>query len=150
MRRVMPGFLADCLSRPENSDVSLAIATAKEWGVKPMDVLIPHHVRPRYHNLDYDAIANADLALMRAYVILQRESCPRCGTPYWIGHNTDNYIQFEVGEEHCYACEAVELHNKAQKETSNAVVTYPKLSMLLGKERPSRASWLKSLENSVD
>lgn len=148
MHRVMPGFLADCLSRPENSDFILAVETAKEWGVKPMDVLVPLHTRSRFDDLDPDAIANADLALMKAYVILKRESCPRCGTPYWIGHNTDNYIDFEVGEDTCYACKKVEDHNKSQKENSTAVIAYPKLVMLLDHERPTREGWLKSLAGS--
>lgn len=103
-----------------------------------MDILIPRHQRVRYENLDYDAIENANYALMQAYAALKRETCPKCGTPYWIGHNPDSYIQFTVEEETCHACAEVGAHEAKKKGTDHGVVTYPVVTMLFDHPVPSR------------
>lgn len=145
----MPGFIADALSRPENRVYYEAIDTALMWGREPMDILIPVHTRYRYPDLDLEAIADANIAMMRGWTKLKRESCPKCGTPYWIGHNPDNNIQFGVEEDTCYACKATEEHDamKAKDKASNqhGVVTYPVLKMMFDTPRPTRVIGLQRM-----
>lgn len=113
-----------------------------------MDIIMPQHTRSLYEDLDPDAVCNADLALMQASVILKRESCKNCGMPFWIGHNTDNYIEFKIEEETCWACSKVDKANKDAKDDGVATTRYPVLEMLFDKERPSRASWYESMRDS--
>lgn len=107
-----------------------------------MDVLMPPHQRARFTDLDEAAIANADLALMSAWTILKRETCSKCGVPYWWGHNTDRYINFTAEQVTCHACAAVEAHDKNTKDREPGSTTYPQLSMFFDKPRPTRAMWL--------
>lgn len=146
MRRRTPGFLVDALSRPENNFYAVSIETAKDWGLTPMDVLIPKHQREHFHDLDYDAIAASNLALMQAWTMLKKESCPKCGTPYWIGHNTDRYIQFDVEEDVCHACAADERHSKNKKDKDEfGVITFPVLNMLFEQPRPTREAGYRAM-----
>lgn len=105
-----------------------------------MEVLIPEHVREQYTDLDLNAIANSDIALMKAWTMLKRESCPKCGMPIWLGHSTNNYVQFDVDESMCHSCIAVEKHESSQpKNTSRAgIVSYPVLKMMFDAPRPTR------------
>ena len=139
----MPGFLADALSRPENSNYALAVETALTWKVKPMDILLPVHQRAQMTDLDEDALASADIGIMKAWTILQRETCKKCGTPYWLGRNPDRYIKFDADIVTCYGCVAVEDYDKNQKERESGTTTYPVFSMYLEKPRPSRSMWLR-------
>ena len=47
---------------------------------------------------------------------LDREKCGKCGHPSWIAHNSDNNLQFEIEEIECFACQALEEHEKKRKD----------------------------------
>lgn len=53
-----------------------------------------------------------DYMLALAVDRLDKEKCSKCGHPAWIAYNSDNNIQFEIEEIECYACQALEEHEK--------------------------------------
>ena len=113
-----------------------------------MQFLVPEHTRHVIPDLDYDAIATADINLMLAWQVLKDESCPKCGTPVWIGHNNDRLIQFEIRETLCYACEAVDEHEEKERKAHDnklgaGSIYYPVSFMADKSELPTREIGLK-------
>lgn len=113
-----------------------------------MQLLIPDHTRQHTPDLDYDAIATADINLMMAWQVLKDESCPKCGTPAWLGHNNDRMIQFEIRETLCYACEAVDDHEDRERKAHDnklgaGSIYYPVPYMADKSPLPSREVGLK-------
>lgn len=48
-----------------------------------------------------------DRLLATAVIQLEGERCPKCGTPYWLGH-TAHAVDFDVRFDQCLACAELE------------------------------------------
>lgn len=105
----MPGFLAEVLSWPENQGVRMMIRAAKEWGQCPLLFLTGE-------DLGWTESRNRMLAA--AWTILEAESCGSCGTPVWLGHSSNNEIQFEVRTTTCYGCAELEKEQDTRISTT--------------------------------
>ena len=95
----MPGFLAEVLHYPHNRNYLTAIRTARAWKVPPTTMI---------RGTQPDRWSREDVLLANALTVLENETCRECGTPAWIGHNTDNRILFKTDSAHCYGCEELE------------------------------------------
>jgi hypothetical protein len=101
-----------------------------------MDLLLPHDVRLEMDDLgvlDDRAVRTLDVKLKIAWQTLQDETHPGCGQPIWLSMAPDNWIEFDVESQMCYACEATdkrrEQANKA-KENMDGKTFYPVFGMV--------------------
>lgn len=95
----MPGFLAEVLSWPENRGACLMIKSAREWNQTPLLFLVGE---------EYGWAEYRNRLLAAAMTLLDAETCKSCGTPVWLGHSSNNEIQFEVRTTTCYGCAELE------------------------------------------
>lgn len=49
-----------------------------------------------------------------ALTILEDETCNSCGVPVWLGHSSNNEIQFEIHSSICFACADLEKDREGQ------------------------------------
>lgn len=105
--RLMPDFLAEVLTH--NRHVIILLRTAKEWRLPPTAVL--------RHEGNINNWEEKDFLLATALQVLDAETCASCGTPAWLGHSTNNHIQFNIEDATCYGC--LEL-GKAQEERNKS------------------------------
>lgn len=136
----MPDFLAEQLAKPENSGYLRSIKAAQEWGREPSYILFGTH-----HNFPDEQVEHMDRQLMEASYILDTETCKSCGTPSWLGKSTDSYLQFEVQETTCYACQTLEEDRSKSKESKPGVTKYVTPEMAFGGELPTRADYIERL-----
>lgn len=52
-----------------------------------------------------------------ALTILESESCKGCGTPLWVGHSTNNAVQFKVKRSTCYGCAELDKHREQAQQS---------------------------------
>lgn len=95
----MPGFLAEALTWPENHGARTLLKTARSWGIPPLVMFTGEQT-------DWSDERNRMLAA--ALTVLEDETCSTCGTPVWLGHSTNNEIQFKVQSTTCYGCAEIE------------------------------------------
>lgn len=115
----MPGFLAEQLTRPENRWLHVILKTAANNGVPPSLFTDPSKTT----STEWTA---KDKKLAVAWQTLQDETCPRCGTPTWLGHTEDERVDFESHVTICYACQHLEQEGKKAKELPAGATRYVK------------------------
>lgn len=129
---LMPDFLAEVLTQEHNRHLILYIRTAKEWQLPPTVVL--------RHEGNVNVWREQDFLLATALQILDAETCKSCGTPAWLGHSTNNHIQFDIEEATCYGClelgKAQEERNKAKKSNKEHGKTYYPVPKNVFPEKP--------------
>lgn len=128
--RWMPGFLAEALSKPHNRAMLLLLRTAKEWKLPPTAVIRSSSTVGTWNEDDY--------LLASALTVLESETCSSCGTPAWLGHSTNNLIEFKVEEATCHACAELgkaEEERGKQKKKSHGKTFYP-IARNVFKDRP--------------
>jgi hypothetical protein len=95
------------------------LKTARSWSIPPLTLLLDGPT-------DWSDSRNRLLAM--SLTILEAESCKGCGTPLWLGHSTDQAIQFEVEGSTCYGCAELEKsreeQNKAEPGSKRYVRAY--------------------------
>lgn len=56
-----------------------------------------------------------DRVLATAVIQLEGETCPNCGTPYWLGHTSHGSVDYAVEFDQCLACAELEEVTKDMK-----------------------------------
>lgn len=64
-----------------------------------------------------------DRLLATAVIQLEGELCPKCGTPYWLGHTAHSAVDYEVSFDQCLACAELEDKTKDMKLDPGVVPT---------------------------
>lgn len=62
---------------------------------------------------------------MGAWQILKDETCPHCGTPFWIGYSPDSRIIFDANTTKCYGCAAEKDYKKTHEKDEDDVYVVP-------------------------
>lgn len=62
----------------------------------------------------YSGWTSHDYRLQEAFLILDKETCNKCGNPIWFCHSADNRIDFEVKTGTCYAEAEIADYQKMQ------------------------------------
>lgn len=92
---------------PRWAHLLLEARTARSWKV-------PHTVlRGRR---DDGAWSDVDRMLAMALTAYEDSVCPGCGQPLSTAHGDDNVGRFEVVEDICHGCEALEANRESNKD----------------------------------
>jgi len=75
------------------------LKTARSWALPPLTLLTGK-------KSDWSDERNRLLAV--ALTILEDETCSQCGVPVWLGHSSNNEIEFEVHSSICFSCADLE------------------------------------------
>lgn len=74
-----------------------------------------------------------------ALTILESETCSGCGTPAWLGHSTNNEIDFSVKSSICYGCAKLEKEKEHHSRVKPGEMKYVEAhNVWEGQPLPSR------------
>lgn len=89
-----------------------------------------------------------DRLLATAVIQLEGELCPKCGTPYWLGHTSHPDVDYDVSFDQCLACAELETVTKDMKLDPGVVPTVRAVGPMgpdgVEEPLPSRAEALAS------
>lgn len=142
--RLMPGFLAEVLTWPENYSVAVAVETAINLKMPPLNFILLHKNSAAWSGLD------KKLAL--AHTIMSNEVCQSCGQPIWVCRSTDNNIDFSIRTATCHAKAKIEKTEESRSKRRNGKLKpgqylYPVAQQVNGEPIPkgARQEYFKSL-----
>ncbi len=93
-----------------------------------------------------DPWTDEDKKLALAWVILQKETCPKCGQPLWICRSSDKNLGFKTKKGLCYSArENEEWMKKNEKRLRLGEFAYTVAYTYDGGPMPTRKQWLESL-----
>lgn len=107
----MPGFLAEALTWNENYHIALAVETALNLNMPPLNFIQLDRNSAEWSGLDKKlAIANT---------IMNKEVCNSCGQPIWICRNDSNNIDFSIRVATCHSKAALEKSEESRSKRRN-------------------------------
>lgn len=136
----MPGFLAEVLTWPKNYEYAIAVETA-------MNLKLPPTVMLQEDRQPTEGWSGADKKLAKAWTILQKETCGKCGQPLWVCRSSNRDLLFKVRKGLCYASAELEKW-EAGKNSTLKKGEYPYILAEMRNETdplPSRRDYLKEL-----
>ena len=109
-------FVAKLLRRKEHEGTLILLRTARDWGQRPLTLLV---------GADGRKWTQRDIVLAAALTLHEQSICPGCGHYKDESYNPDSEGYYEVHDLVCNACGAIDLHRRDASRKDDAPGTKP-------------------------